>query len=442
MIFLTGRVATGDELTFTHQVIDHQALLRPIVKASFQAEPKSAAAMIEKALLIAREGRPGPVHIDIPVDVAPAPAASRTARAPLAPLSVPSDDEAWREARAAFAAATRPIMIVGLDVANERSSPVVDHFAHRFGIPVITTYKAKGVVPEYRDYALGGAGLSPKADKVLLPLIAASDLVILVGYDPIEMRVGWRDPWPADHPVIEFSAVLGTHGMHQTRWSFIGSVTASLEDLGETVDPKPLWPDGEPAAARAALKAAFASSGAWGPAEVFATVARVAPPFRVATADSGAHRILLSQMWSCDEPESLLQSSGFCTMGGAVPLAIGYKLAAPDRPVIAFVGDAGLEMGLGELATARDLGLPIIVIVLVDRALALIDLKQRAMGLASVGVEFGRTDFAAVAEALGGHGASVSDRAGLEAATKAALAADRFTVIACELPDRPYEGAF
>ena len=76
--------------------------------------------------------------------------------------------------------------------------------------------------------------------------------------------------------------------------------------------------------------------------------------------------------WRCPAPRTLLQSSGLCTMGCALPLAIGYKLAKPGRPVIAFMGDAGLEMILGELATLRDLNLNVLVVVFVDQSLALI----------------------------------------------------------------------
>ena len=86
-----------------------------------------------------------------------------------------------------------------------------------------------------------------------------------------------------------------------------------------------------------------------------------------------------SQIWKCFFPRSLLQSSALCTMGCALPLAIGAKLSDPKRRVICFVGDASLEMVLGELATLRDQGQDILVVVFVDRSLALIEKKQREM---------------------------------------------------------------
>ena len=129
-------------------------------------------------------------------------------------------------------------------------------------------------------------------------------------------------------------------------------------------------------------------------------------------------------------------------MGCALPLSIGVKLVANDRPVVAFTGDAGLEMVLGELATLRDLGLPVVIVVFVDAALALIELKQRREGDVNAGVDFGRTDFPAVAEAMGGHGIAVSDRASLQAALAEGFDKAHFTLIAAEIPKRSYDGRF
>jgi acetolactate synthase-1/2/3 large subunit len=191
------------------------------------------------------------------------------------------------------------------------------------------------------------------------------------------------------------------------------------------------------------LTAAFPDEPEWGPRTIFHTLRSLAPKDTLASADSGAHRILLSQIWRCHAPRDLVQSSALCTMGCALPLAMGMQIAEPERPVIAFVGDAGLEMGIGELATARDLGLPIIVVVLQDERLALIDLKQRSSGRKEVGVRFGATDFAAVAQAFGGSGVNVASRDALRDAFVAALARrDCFSLIAARIAPDAYQGAF
>jgi acetolactate synthase-1/2/3 large subunit len=145
-------------------------------------------------------------------------------------------------------------------------------------------------------------------------------------------------------------------------------------------------------------------------------------------------------MWRCGYPRALIQSSGLCTMGCAVPLAIGAQLAEPDRTVVSFSGDAGFLMVAGELATAADLGLRTLFVVFVDRSLALIEMKQRARQLPNAGVDLGRTDFAMLGRAMGGAGHSVTSAAELEAALEAATACDTFTVIAAEIGRRAYDG--
>ncbi|MEQ9812751.1 MAG: thiamine pyrophosphate-binding protein [Azospirillaceae bacterium] len=444
LIFLTGCVDDAEALSYTHQVFDHRALLAPITKASLRAVSGAVDTVIDKALTIALDGQPGPVHVDVPIGVAegqevPSGRAGRVRPLPTAPTPGPELDAA----RDRLAHAQRPLVIAGLDALTPGAAEAVGGLVAHHGIPLVTTYKAKGLVPEDHPLVLGGAGLSPKADALLLPLVRASDCLVLAGYDPIEMRIGWRDPWPADAPVIEFSAVPNTHYMHFARSQFVGDIGAGLDVLAAGLAPTARWPGGEIAAARAALAEAFGPGEAdWSPAAMIHAARRVAPRDTLATVDSGAHRILLSQAWQVYEPRGLMQSTALCTMGCAVPLAAGAKLASPERPVIAFIGDAGLEMGLGELATLRDRRLPVVVVVFVDRSLALIELKQRRQGLQSVGVDFEHTDFAAVARALGGHGVSVVDTAAFEAALVEALAADRFTVIACEFARRAYDGAF
>ena len=161
----------------------------------------------------------------------------------------------------------------------------------------------------------------------------------------------------------------------------------------------------------------------------------------VVTVDTGAHRIVLSQAWTCPEPRTLLQSSGLCTMGYALPTAIGRKLAEPSRPVVAVVGDGGLDMTLGELLTARDLRVSIVVVVIDDASLALIEMKQRAEKLPSVGVDSGQTLYAEIARAMGGHGVRVETAAELEEAGREGLArADTFTLVHAPIERRAYDG--
>ena len=445
MIVLTGRVDAAEAETYTHQVFDHQALMRPITKESYLASKGAVATVISRALTEALAGQPGPVHIDLPIAVAEGEERNAFASQPLTlPPMAPHVSDDLDRARSMLANARRPLVIAGVDAVNQNAASAIEMFCRTFQAPLITSYKGKGLMAEDDPLCLGGAGLSPKADKVLLPLIAQADLIILAGYDPIEMRINWRYPWPDSMPVIEFCAARPTHFMHNATLTFVGDVAAGMGVLSQGVEAQHVsWPDDAPDKAKTTLRASFAAKAEWGPDVAFETIRAVAPRNAVATADSGAHRILLSQIWRCFEPRTLLQSSGLCTMGCALPLAIGYQMAQPERPVFAFMGDAGCEMVLGELATARDLEVPVIIVVLVDHSLALIELKQRAMQKPQVGVRFGGTDFVAVAKACGGHGCLVENREALEHETRMALERrDMFTLIAVRISDHAYEGLF
>ena len=245
---------------------------------------------------------------------------------------------------------------------------------------------------------------------------------------------------PSRQMVIDIAAAPNTHYMHQATLNFVADTCETLEMLANTTPTRATWPGGEPKAVQEALANAFPQDDDWGPAGVIAEARAVLPKTTLATADSGAHRILLSQMWRCDEPRGLIQSSALCTMGCAVPMAMGRKIAEPDRPVISFSGDAGFLMVAGELATAAEMGMNPIFLVFVDASLALIELKQRQRQLANRGVDFARHDFAAMGRAFGGYGHTVTSRTELRAALQSAMTADRFTVIAAEIESGGYDG--
>ncbi|MCR9085590.1 MAG: thiamine pyrophosphate-binding protein [Rhodobacteraceae bacterium] len=443
LIVLTGCIDAAETETYTHQVLDHRAVFAPMTRAQFTLSAGAAHVIADKAVRIATEGRPGPVHIDVPISVAdasPGPSPYLPDYSPPLPLA-PAPSAALNAARAALASARRPLVVAGLDAVNEGAAASVAAFCERFGAPLITTYKAKGLLPEDHPLALGGAGLSPKADKLLLPLVGKADVVLAIGYDPIEMRAGWQDPWdPSRQTVIDISAAPNRHGMHRASYDILGGCGESLAALTEGLVPGETWSDGEIAETRAGLAQAFPVDEPWGPAAVIAETRATMPPDTLVTADSGAHRILLSQMWRCVEPKGLMQSSGLCTMGCALPLAMGAKLADPDRPVVAFMGDAGFLMVAGELASAAELGLGVVAVVFVDASLALIEMKQRSRQMTNRGVDFARHDHAAIARAFGGHGETVRDRTGLRAALNAAQSRPGFTLIAAEIDRGAYDG--
>lgn len=443
MIFVTGCVDTAEAESYTHQVFDHRRMLEEITKATFTGTTSTCGLITQKAVSIAMEPQAGPVHLDIPVSVAEAEATeSLTVGSVPSPVLVPKQDDHFIEAASLLQKAENPLAIVGVDAVNEGAGPALTSFCEAHQIPVITSYKAKGLIDEDNPLVVGGAGLSPLADKILMPLIQQSDTILLIGYDPIEMRIGWRNPWDKEKTVIELTPVLRTHGVHSVSHSLRASIVPGLAALGNAIQPSRKSAPELAAKARAEFWSTFSANSEFGPDRVFEALREVLPNNTVATADSGAHRILLSQMWPCHHPRGLLQSSALCTMACAVPLAAGYKQASPETPVIAFVGDAGLEMGLGELATLREHNIPIIICVTVDESLTLIEMKQRASQRPNLGVDFTGSDFPTVADALGGHGVWVDDVETLKREASDALSRNSFTVLACRIGRKSYDGKF
>ncbi len=444
MIFLTGCVDPVEAATYTHQVFDHTLLLSSVTKASLSIVDGAVDVIVDKAISIATEDPPGPVHLDVPISVADSeqPAAAPVRRAKIQ-RGAPADGDALTRVRGWLAEARRPVMVAGLEVLSQGAESSVADFACRLNIPLVTTYKAKGILAEDHPLSLGAAGLSPRADKILLPLLTDSDLVLLAGYDPIEMRTGWRNPWPDGARVVEFSSVTNTHYMHQSAINFVGDIKSGVELLGRDCGCNNVWPDETLEQAKNQLRDLFGPGREeWGAGAVIDVARAELPRDTVATVDAGAHRILLSQKWHCYSPRTLLQSTGLCTMGCALPMAIGYKRIKPQATVAAFMGDACLEMVMGELSTLRDAALPVIVFVFVDESLSLIDLKQRGVGHDSVGVDFPGTDFVALARALGGEGSLAGSRKDLSDAVRNALARDTYTLIACQIGKHAYDGAF
>ncbi len=447
LIVISGCVQDAEAQSFTHQIIDQKALLTPITKAHFQVSAQSVGKIMDKAMAIALADPPGPVHIDVPHNVAGMAIDTHHSTLAFPPKAIWPDGESLNKARAMLAGAKRPIIVAGLGAVHHDAGEAILELAQNHQIPVVTTYKAKGIIDENHPLSLGGHGLSPRSDSIILPLLSASDCIILAGYDPIEMRSGWIEPWNAQNAIDIIHADI-QHGMHGAAVRFIGDVAGSIAKMGEGVSSTVDWGD-QIALAHKDLNEMFADRDEWGPHKVFATTRKILPENGVVTIDSGAHRILLSQMWKCSAPRTLLQSSAFCTMGISLPLAIGYAQTIHAKgasqgahDVVVFVGDAGLEMVMGELATLRDLGLPIVIVVLVDNSLALIELKQSRSNLPNLGVDFGATDLVAVARAYGGDAHWIENNKSFENALTTALGKESFTLLACRINKQQYAGAF
>lgn len=416
----------------THQVLDQAALAAPVVRAAAISNGADIGASLARLGAAMRGPCPGPALLELADEAArrPALAEAHARPAPLAPAAA----DALAAARALLAAARRPVIIAGLE--SRDAAAETRALAHALGAPVLVTYKAKGVVAD-DDPLFAGVFTGGAAEAAIL---RRADLIILAGADPVEFI---PQRWRYDAPVIDIARFArGTHYVSPTV-AVEGEIATSLAALGAAAEPMQGrgnalasdWTVEEIAEARAAWLRALANPGAAGrvgPERVVTLAAEACAAAGVrprAAVDAGAHMFSATTFWPATEPNGVLISNGLATMGFALPAAIAAALAEPDRPALAFTGDGGLLMCLGELATAAALRARVVVIVFNDAGLSLIALKVGNRALPEGSLAWAPPGFAEVARGLGCAGVTVETEAGYREALAAALAHAGPTVI-------------
>jgi acetolactate synthase-1/2/3 large subunit len=440
MIVLCGELATSNTGIYNHQVFDHVALCRPVTKYAEALNPRRAAQQTAKALDSALEWPAGPAMLNIPAD-ANRSSATDAACGPAVRVETEIAPSAAAALREQIAGASRPLALIGRGALAGKAPATVAAFVAAWQIPFLTTYKAKGIVDEHDPLCLGAVGLSPVVDALSLHAIAEADLLVLIGFDPIELRDAWVDAWPATKACITLEWVSARDRIFPRGTTASGSLDAIIGQLGpeQPRDPQSLP---EPLAAfRAAVAEVVrprATANAISPAALFHAIDRRIDRDWIMTVDVGAHRILANHVLRCRTPGQLLQSNGLGCMGYAVPAAIAAQLVHPQHTVVAMLGDGCMLMTLGELAVAAERGLPLIVVVLNDAKLSLIALKQDKMEMAPRGVDFESPDFAKIASGFGARGVFVDSLAAFDEAFTEALAARRLTVIDAAIDPAEY----
>ena len=202
-----------------------------------------------------------------------------------------------------------------------------------------------------------------------------ADLVIGIGYDSIEFNYeSWLPQAPLIHIDTEAADVTADC---EVACEVVGDMTVTMAYLNRLSLPAYNWDLLEIKQNKEKLfQTLTPPTDRCGPSEMIGALRDVLPPDGILTADVGAHVHLLGQLWTVDEPQRFLMTNGWSSMGFGIPSAIGAKLCRPDRPVVCVTGDGGFLMNCGELMTARRLGINVVVVVLCDRNLSLIEVKQ------------------------------------------------------------------
>lgn len=409
ILFADGFPAAEARFT-THQWFDQAAMMAPVTSARLRAQEVPAGEATCAALQAALAAPPGPAYLELPGDVAGG-------------AAVPGPDFRWPElpppdaatiaaARRMIAQARRPTLIIGLEATAPARAAATRALVEALGAPALVTYKAKGVVPD-RHPLFGGVFTGGEAEA---PLLREADLILLLGADPVEF-IGQR--WRYAAPVLDFATAPRRLDYTPPALALHGAWEAAAEELAGTCPARP-WPAGEVARRRAAwaesLRNTAGGNRGMAPSEIVTvTQAALSGHPRVAV-DAGAHMFPCTSFWECFAPGDLLISNGLATMGYALPAAIAAAWHDPARGALAFTGDGGLMMCLGELATAAALKLNLTVVVFNDALLSLIDIKKGARDLPEGALDWPEADFAQVMRGMGGEAWRVADAAELRAA--------------------------
>lgn len=375
MIALTDEMPASLRGRTVQMAIDHQALFAPLTKATMRIEADGAVATLADAARIALSGRPGAVHVGLPQGMS-ADAVEAATIGTIAADPVPAPATADIDTLvAAFTVAEKPVLAIGLGAVHARVEDRVVALAERFGLPVLLTPMAKGMVAE--DHPNYAGVLFHALSDMVGKTHAEADLVVAVGYDPIEFNY---ESWMKDGLALASIDVVPAdidRDMHPVVAEVVGAIAPALDALLALPAGPKAWDLLALAERKAAMFARLVGrDGPFGPCAALDVLRDVLPDEGIMTCDVGAHTHLIGQHWRTPKPGTQIMTNGWSAMGFGLPAAIAAKLSRPDTPVCCVLGDGGFLMTAGELATAVREKLPLVIVIFTDNDLALIRIKQ------------------------------------------------------------------
>lgn len=422
VLLITGQASTrffgkGALQESTMFGVDMVQIYRPVTKLStVVTSAERMRETLQGAIRTALTGRPGPVHLSLPVDILK----QKVSGVMLAPhqyrvKSRPVDRAAVAEAAKVLSKAARPCIFAGDGVAISGASAELLELAETFHIPVATTPKGKGVFPENHELSLGvfGFGGHPRAEAYLLADYV--DVLVMVGTSAGELAThAWEKNLRPSTALIHVDIdpeQLGKN--YPIDVGVVGDARAALSELAEQM--RALHPEGgalprnplqnlrDEVQRHVGTEYRDAPQSPLKPQRVIDEMYAVLPENALIFVDNGNVIIWFGHYFEARAPGTCFLTLGLASMGNAVAAAVGGKLGAPDRPVVALVGDAAFGMNGLEVHTAADYGIPVIWIVLNNHGHGMVHHGEKMiwgedLGACAFKV---RLDIAGVAESLG-----------------------------------------
>jgi len=468
MVVIAGDVPSHYYGKHPHQEINLHAdasqyeIYRPFVKRAWRVDrPHLVAEILDKAFTLAESGRPGPVLVDVPMDVFSAEVEVATFDRVIAgtrSLAKPGLDEGVAEQIVRnLLAAERPVLYVGGGVVGADAAGELAEFAELLSLPVAHSLMGKGALPDDSPLVLGMTGFwgTPLTNR----MTRGADWILALGTRFAEAdSSSWYPEYTFDIPATRLMQIdIDPAELGRNYPLEIGAVAdlkpalASLVRVARRLAPEGVRRDellAEIAADRAARRAGNAeaqASDAWPmrPERILAETRAVLPADAIITTDVGWNKNGVGQQFDILTPGSFLTPGGFATMGFGGPAAVGAKMAQPERVVVSLVGDGGFGQNPAVLSTARERGIAAVWVVMNNNAFGTIAGLEKAAFDTTYGTVFGTaadpmyTDFAAIAEAYGVVGIKVSSAAEFRPALERAIASGGPVVIDVSMVNVP-----
>ncbi|MGA7920151.1 MAG: acetolactate synthase 2 catalytic subunit [Candidatus Acidiferrales bacterium] len=423
MVAITGQVATSLMGTDAFQEVDIFGITLPVVKHSFLVNTAAdLPRMVHEAFRIARSGRPGPVLIDLPKDIANAVADFDFHEAAASEGNEELDSELIAQALELMRQSCSPVVYAGGGIGMAGALAEFRSFIETTRIPVVATLKGLGAIPTTHPLALGMMGMH--GTKAANHAVQSCDLLICIGARFDDRATGRLNAFAPHAKVIHMDVdPAEVSKLRRADVPLIGNLRKSLAALACPLDVEPWRRECTAAKQTHAWDYAAPGSEVYAPDFLKTLSERVGEDCIVAC-DVGQHQMWVAQHFHFKNPAQHLSSGGLGTMGFGLPAAIGAQFAFPDARVINVSGDGSIMMNLQELATLRRYDLPIKIVLFDNRALGMVrqwqelfhDRRYSEVDLSD------NPDFVRVAESMGIPSFRVDDRGDVSSAIDRLLA--------------------
>jgi acetolactate synthase-1/2/3 large subunit len=409
MVMITGQKGIMSSRQARFQIVDMIATMRPLTKSTRQiVSTATIPTLVREAFRTAMEERPGPVHLELPEDIA----GEEGPDVPLVPphaIDLPvAHPAALDRAAAMILEAKRPLVMLGAGASRPRLAAGLNGFFRRLQLPFFTTQMGKGSVAGGSSLYMGTAALSER--DYVHDAIDRADLILAIGHDTIE-----KPPFimgPGGPKVIHVGYTpASVEQVYFPDAEVIGDVGPSLALLADRLEGR-LPPESPLLPLRQDILAHITDSNDEArfpptPQRIVRDVRKVMPEDGVVCLDNGMYKIWFARNYRTRVANTLLLDNALATMGAGLPSAMMASMLYPSRRVLAVCGDGGFMMNSQELETAVRLKLNLVVLILEDSAYGMIRWKQAVDNFADWGLTFNNPDFVKYAEAYGAKGARV-----------------------------------